>query len=122
MPTMPWFAGFDSFSVQALEHIYWSSACPLCPIKAQCTLGTYRRIRRSQHEAVLKAARRQLDKLPGAMTLRRQTVEHVFSTVKHWRGSTHYLVRVLPNENAEMGLHVLASHLQLGLKPCSPDD
>ena len=27
-----------------VQHRYWSSACPRCPIKAQCTTGDYRRI------------------------------------------------------------------------------
>ena len=27
-------------------HKYWTSACPRCPIKAQCTTGDYRRITR----------------------------------------------------------------------------
>jgi len=27
-------------------HAYWSSACPTCPLKAQCTTSSYRRIKR----------------------------------------------------------------------------
>jgi len=34
-------------------HKYWSSACPRCPLKAQCTTGDYRRIARWEHEAVV---------------------------------------------------------------------
>jgi len=34
-------------------HIYWSSACPVCPMKAQCTTGEYRRIRRWEHEEIM---------------------------------------------------------------------
>jgi transposase len=103
---------FDDLSKGRIEHIYWSSACPRCPLKEQCTPGAYRRIRRWQHEAVLEAAQRQLDKLPRAMTLRRQTVEHVFGTLKHWMGSTHFLMRTMPNVGTEMGLHVLAYNLK----------
>ena len=33
---------------------YWSSACPRCPMKAQCTPSDYRRISRWEHEAVLE--------------------------------------------------------------------
>ena len=61
---------------------------------------------------MLDVAQRHLDKLPGAMTLRRQTIEHVFGTLKHWMGSTHFLTRTLPNVNTEMGLHVLAYNLK----------
>ena len=34
-----------------------------------------------------------LDRLPDAMTIRRQTVEHPFGTLKAWMGSTHFLTR-----------------------------
>ncbi len=83
---------------------YWTSACPQCPIKAQCTPSDYRRISRWEHEAVLEAVQRRLDRQPKAMTLRRRTVEHVFGTFKHWMGSTHFLMRRLPNVATEMSL------------------
>ena len=91
---------------------YWSSACPQCPMKAQCTPSDYRRISRWEHEAVLEAVQRRLDKQPRAMTLRRRTVEHVFGTLKHWMGSTHFLTRTLANVSTEMSLHVLAYNLK----------
>ena len=91
---------------------YWSSACPQCPMKAQCTTGDYRRISRWEHEAVLEAVQRRLDKRLDAMTLRRRTIEHVFGTIKHWMGSTHFLTRRLPNVSTEMSLHVLAYNLK----------
>jgi transposase len=91
---------------------YWSSACPQCPMKAQCTPSDYRRISRWEHEVVLEAVQRRLDKQPQAMTLRRRTVEHVFGTLKHWMGSTHFLTRTLANVSTEMSLHVLAYNLK----------
>jgi hypothetical protein len=91
---------------------YWSSACPQCPMKAQCTPSNYRRISRWEHEVVLEAVQRRLEKQPYAMTLRRQTVEHVFGTLKHWMGSTHFLTRTLANVSTEMSLHVLAYNLK----------
>jgi transposase len=91
---------------------YWTSACPRCPMKAQCTPSDYRRISRWEHEAVLEAVQRRLDKQPHAMTLRRRTVEHVFGTLKHWMGSTHFLTRTLANVSTEMSLHVLAYNLK----------
>ncbi len=91
---------------------YWTSACPQCPIKAQCTPSDYRRISRWEHEAVLEAVQRRLDRQPKAMTLRRRTVEHVFGTFKHWMGSTHFLMRNLPNVATEMSLQVLAYNLK----------
>ena len=91
---------------------YWSSACPQCTMKAQCTPSDYRRISRWEHEAVLEVVQRRLDKQPYAMSLRRRTVEHVFGTLKHWMGSTHFLTRTLANVSTEMSLHVLAYNLK----------
>jgi transposase len=91
---------------------YWSSACPQCPIKAQCTPSDYRRISRWEHEAVLEAVQRRLDRQPKAMTLRRRTVEHVLGTLKYWMGTTPFLMRRLPNVAAEMSLQVLAYNLK----------
>ena len=51
---------------------------------------------------------RRLDRKPKAMTLRRSTIEHVFGTLKHWMGSTHFLTRRLQHVRTEMSLHVLA--------------
>jgi transposase len=91
---------------------YWSSACPRCPIKAQCTPSAYRRISRWEHEMALEAVQRRLDRQPKAMTLRRRTVEHVFGTLKHWMGTTPFLMRRLPNVATEMSLQVLAYNLK----------
>ncbi len=81
-------------------------------MKTQCTPSDYRRISRWEHEAVLEAVQRRLDKQPQSMTLRRRTVEHVFGTLKHWMGSTHFLTRTLANVSTEMSLHVLAYNLK----------
>jgi transposase len=93
-------------------HKYWTSACPRCPIKAQCTSGEYRRITRWQHEAVLEAMQERLDRKPHAMRVRRRTVEHPFGTLKMWMGATHFLTKTLPRVSAEMSLHVLAYNLK----------
>jgi transposase len=93
-------------------HKYWSSACPRCPLKAQCTTSDYRRIARWEHEAVLEAMQERLDQQPDAMKLRRQTVEHPFGTLKAWMGSTHFLTKRLPRVSTEMSLQVLAYNLK----------
>jgi hypothetical protein len=87
---------------------YWSSECPRCPMKAQCTPSDYRRISRWEHEEVLEAVQRRLENSPESMTVRRRTVEHVFGTLKSWMGYTHFLTRRLPHVGAEMSLNVLA--------------
>ncbi len=55
---------------------------------------------------------RRLDRKPEAMTLRRRTIEHVFGTLKHWMGSTHFLMRRLVHVRTEMSLHVLAYNMK----------
>ena len=93
-------------------HNYWSSACVTCPIKAQCTTGKERRIKRWEHEGVLDAMQRRLDQRPDAMRIRRQTAEHPFGTLKAWMGATHFLTRTLKRVSTEMSLHVLAYNMK----------
>jgi transposase len=97
-------------------HRYWPSACPRCPLKAQCTTGDYRRITRWEHEQVLEVMQRRLDRTPEASRLRRQTAEHPFGTLKAWMGSTHFLTKTLPRARTEMSLHVLAYNLKRALQ------
>lgn len=103
-------------------HKYWSSACPSCPIKTQCTTGKERRISRWEHEHVVEALERRLDAEPERMRVRRTTSEHPFGTLKAWMGATHFQTRTLPRVSTEMSLHVLAYNLRrviniMGVKP-----
>jgi hypothetical protein len=93
-------------------HKYWSSACPKCPIKAQCTSGEYRRIARWEHEHILERMQKRLERTPQASRLRRQIVEHPFGTLKAWMGATHFLTKTLPRVSTEMSLHVLAYNIK----------
>jgi transposase len=97
-------------------HKYWSSACPRCPIRSQCTTSDYRRIARWEHENVLDAMQRRLNRTPRASRIRRQTVEHPFGTLKMWMGATHFLTKTLPRVSTEMSLHVLAYNLKRVMK------
>src|SRR5919201_1774123 len=101
---------------------YWTTACPECPLKSQCTKGPERRITRWEHEHVLEAVQQRLDANPKAMRQRRETVEHPFGTMKARMGATHFLTKTLPNVAAEMALCVLAYNLTrvmniVGVKP-----
>ena len=58
-------------SGRTLRH-YWTTACPQCPLKSQCTNGPERRIKRWEHEHVLEAVQQRLDKNPQAMRQRRE--------------------------------------------------
>jgi transposase len=93
-------------------HTYWCSVCPSCPLKAQCTTGKERRVRRWEHEAVIDAMQERLDRDPEKMRVRRQTVEHPFGTIKYWMGWTHFLTKTLARVRTEMSLHVLAYNLK----------
>ncbi len=93
-------------------HCYWCSVCATCPMKAQCTTGPERRVKRWEHEAVLEAMQQRLDREPEKMRVRRQTVEHPFGTIKYWMGSTHFLTKTLERVRTEMSLHVLAYNLK----------
>ena len=66
---------------KVLRH-YWTTKCRDCAVKADCTTGKERRIKRWEHEAVLDAMQQRLDQAPQAMAIRRQTVEHIFGTIK----------------------------------------
>src|SRR5512140_210907 len=103
---------FTTLENNLWQHAYWTSACPTCPLKAQCTTSSYRRIKRWEHEAVLDRVQQRLDRRPDAMTLRRRTIEHVFGTLKHWMGSAHFLTKTLEHVSTEMSLHVLAYNLK----------
>jgi transposase len=90
---------------------YWTSACRICPIKAQCTTGPERRITRWEHEHVVEAVQKRLDHNPQAMRVRRETVEHPFATLKMRMGATHFLCKTLPKVATEMALCVLGYNL-----------
>jgi transposase len=90
---------------------YWTNACRDCALKAHCTTGKERRIMRWEHEHVLEAVQKRLDKNPHAMRQRRETVEHPFGTLKMRMGATHFLMKRLPKIATEMALHVLAYNL-----------
>jgi len=91
---------------------YWSSACPNCPLKPQCTTGKYRRISRWEHEAVLDRLEVRMEQHPMMMRIRKGTVEHPFGTIKSWMGSTHFQMKTLERVSGEMSLHVLAYNLK----------
>jgi transposase len=99
-------------------HLYWSSNCQGCALRAQCMTPTakQRRVRRWEHEAVLETMQKRLDLDPGKMRIRRQTVEHPFGTIKAWMGATHFLTRTLERVSTEMSLHVLAYNLKRIMK------
>lgn len=88
------------------------AACPACELRPRCTPEKVKRVKRWTHEGVLDAMQQRLDRLHDAMGLRRQTVEHVFGTLKAWMGSTPFLTKTLKNVRTEMSLTVLAYNMK----------
>jgi transposase len=88
------------------------SACFTCPLRPRCTPTKRRIIKRWENEDVLDRMQDRLDRMPEAMGVRRQTVEHPFGTLKAWMGATHFLTRTLDKVRTEMSLHVLAYNLK----------
>jgi transposase len=95
-----------------VDQYHHLTACFACPLKPNCTPDKLRRIKRWKHEGVLDAMQARLDRMPDAMGVRRQTVEHPFGTIKAWMGSTHFLTRTLKRVSTEMSLHVLAYNIK----------
>lgn len=103
-------------------HKYWSSACPKCAMKSQCTTGEQRRIARWEHEDVLERMQQRIVQRPNLALVRRRTVEHPFGTFKAWMGATHFLMKTLSKVKTEMSLHVLAYNMKrmmriIGVQP-----
>src|SRR6202162_3823670 len=101
---------------------YWTNTCRDCALKPRCTTGKERRITRWEHEHVLEAVQKRLDKNPQTIAHGGETVEHPFGTLKMRMGATHFLMKSLPKVASEMALHVLAYNLTrvmniIGIKP-----
>ncbi len=103
---------FDSEEQGKTLRVYMTYQCRSCPLKNKCTKGNARRIKRWEQEHVLEVAAAELAKNPDAMRLRKQLVEHPYGTIKHWMGSTHFLMKRLENVKTEMSLHVLAYNMK----------
>ena len=99
---------FDSVEHGKTLWVYMTYQCSSCPLQAKCTTGNARRIKRWEHEHLLEGAEAELGKNPDVMRQRKKIVEHPYATIKHWMGSTHFLMKRLPNVQTEMSLHVLA--------------
>lgn len=95
-----------------IDHYRNLTACPTCALKPRCTLDKVKRVKRWEHEGVLDKMQARLDRMPDAMTIRRQTVEHPFGTLKAWMGNTHFQTRTLEKVKTEMSLQVLAYNLK----------
>ena len=64
---------------------------------------------------MLKTVQARLDQHPEKMTIRRQTAEHPFGTIKCWMGARTFSRQRLPKVATEMALNVLAYNMKRGM-------
>ena len=57
-----------------------------------------------------------LNARPQVAVVRKQTVEHVFGTLKAWLGTTPLLTKTLPKVRTEISLAVLAYNMKRMIK------
>jgi hypothetical protein len=95
---------------------YWTTACPGCALKSQCTSDPrFHRIQRWEHEAILERLEQRVKANPMVLKLRQQLVEHPFGTIKFWNDQRHFLMRGLDKVKAEFSLSTLAYNIKRAL-------
>lgn len=95
---------------------YWTTACPSCALKSQCTSDPrFHRIQRWEHEAILERLEQRVKANPLLLKLRQQLVEHPFGTIKFWNDQRHFLMRGLEKVKAEFSLSTLAYNMKRAL-------
>ena len=101
-------AALEKAKSEKEAHGEFESECPgYCGAQDTFYVGNMKGV-----ESVLDKMQARLDHMPEAMTIRRQTVEHPFGTLKAWMGSTHFLTRTLEKVKTEMSLQVLAYNMK----------
>ena len=76
----------------SIDHYRNLTACLTRTLKPRCTTE---KVKRREHESRARAMQARPDRVPEAMELRRQTIEHPFATLKAWMSSTHFLTNCL---------------------------
>jgi hypothetical protein len=105
---------YSSSLLRGLKKINYVNklACDGCEIRAQCTGGKFRTVSRLENEAVLDRMQARLEKRPGILDRRRETVEHPFGTIKQWMNQGAFLMRGLEKVRGEFSLTALAYNLR----------
>lgn len=87
------------------------SACVKCAMRDKCTTAKHRQIRRLVNEAVVERAAARLAKRPEMCAVRKETVEHVFGSIRNWNHDV-FLLRGLAKVRAEFNLSALVYNLR----------
>lgn len=86
-------------------------ACRRCPVRSQCTPGSFRTIARSAHQETLDRTARRVRLNPQLLEKRKGIVEHIFGSIRLW-GHDHFLLRGLEKVRAEFSLSALTYNLR----------
>lgn len=92
-------------------YYYHVAACGACGQKAACTTGAYRKLSRLANEAVVEQQAQRVQAHPELVRRRKEIVEHVFGTLRHW-GHDRFLLKGLEQVRAEFSLSCLAYNLR----------
>ena len=88
------------------------AACGGCSLRERCTKNTYRRITRFENEATMERMANRLAARPEVMDRRRESVEHLFGSIKQWMDQGAFLTRRLGNVRGEFSLTALAYNMR----------
>ena len=88
------------------------AACRGCGLRERCTKNTYRCITRFENEATMERMANRLAARPEVMDRRRESVEHLFGSIKQWMGQGAFLPRRLGNVRGEFSLTALAYNMR----------
>jgi transposase len=93
-------------------YYYGTNACAACALKAQCTRGRSRTIRRSFYAEARERLAQRVQSQPQMRILRSSLVEHPIGTLKHLMGTPRFVVRGLRKAGAEISLAITAYNLK----------
>jgi transposase/IS5 family transposase len=105
---------YSTSSQRELKRFHYANklACQGCTIRARCTGGLFRMVSRLENEAVLDRMQARLKKRPDILSIRRETVEHPFGSIKQWMNQGAFLTRGLEKVRGEFSLTALAYNLR----------
>ena len=90
---------------------YNEQTCQQCALRSRCTAGAYRVISRRINEAVVERAAERAAARADVLAARKETVEHVFGTLRNWAHDL-FLLRSLAKVRAEFSLSALVYNLR----------
>ena len=102
----------DSKEPNGISQTYYNVAsCRDCPIKEQCTKGSYRKLKRHQDQDCIDRMKHRMVEDPGAYKRRAAIVEHPFGTMLFWREARALLCRGQEKAGAEFTLSALSYNI-----------